>query len=100
MGNRYAFVQSASVFSAFYNDVGIFGIYGSTSSDCMPQLVGAICAEAKKMATSISEAELKRAKNQLKSSLLMNLESRSILFEDLVAVSQAMLKTPPSIAVY
>ena len=35
------------------------------------------------MATSISAEELSRAKNQLKTSLLMNLESRPILFEDI-----------------
>jgi len=126
--NRYAFVYSASVFSAFYNDAGIFGVYGATSADCMGQLVAAMVGEMKKMGTSISEVELARAKNQLKSSLLMNLESRAILFEDigrqvltygartppeelvaqieavtaadLVGVAQTMLKTPPSVAVY
>jgi len=126
--NKYAFVYSASVFSAFYNDAGIFGVYGATSPDCTGQLVAAVCTEMKKMATSISDVELSRAKNQLKSSLLMNLESRAILFEDigrqvltygertppetlvaqieavtaadLVGVAKAMLKMPPSIAVY
>ena len=43
----------------------------------------ALCGEMKKMGTSISNVELARAKNQLKSSLLMNLESRAILFEDI-----------------
>jgi processing peptidase subunit alpha len=126
--NRYGFVQAASVFTAFYNDVGIFGVYGTTSADCMGQLVATICEEMKKMAVSISAEELARAKNQLKTSLLMNLESRPVLFEDigrqvltygartppeelvlqieavtatdLINVSKAMLKTPPSIAVY
>eukprot|EP00966_Prymnesium_polylepis_P076904 1782145-Prymnesium_polylepis.1 len=35
------------------------------------------------MQGAISDVELARAKNQLKSSLLMNLESRPILFEDI-----------------
>lgn len=49
----------------------------------MGQLVAAVCDEFKKMAGAISDEELQRAKNQLKSSLLMNLESRPILFEDI-----------------
>jgi len=126
--NRYAFVTSASVFSSFYNDAGIFGIYGSTPADCMGKLVSAMCDEMKKMAGPISDEEFMRAKNQLKSSLLMNLESRAILFEDigrqvltygartepmeLVAqidavtsgdlkdVAGKLLKSAPSIAVY
>merc|ERR1712137_811878 len=94
----------------------------------MGHLASTICEEMNKMATSISDVELARAKNQLKTSLLMNLESRPILFEDvgrqvltygartppeelvaqidavtaadLINVSKALLKTPPSIAVY
>lgn len=80
------------------------------------------------MGGAISDVELSRAKNQLKASLLMNLESRPILFEDigrqvltygaraepgeLVAkieavtaadlnkVASTLLKSPPSVVVY
>ena len=38
----------------------------------------------------ISDSELKRAKTQLKSMLLMNLESRPVIFED-VARSEQLL---------
>lgn len=94
----------------------------------MGQLVAALCEEMSKMAGPISDVELSRAKNQLKSSLLMNLESRPILFEDigrqvltygartpasdlvqqiesvtaadLSKVASNLLKTPPSIVFY
>ena len=94
----------------------------------MGQLVAALVDEMKKMTGSISPEELSRAKNQLTSSLLMNLESRPVLFEDigrqtliygarvppeqlvseiaavtaadLNAIATKMLKTPPSVAVY
>jgi processing peptidase subunit alpha len=126
--NQNPHVHATSVFTAFYNDVGLFGVYGATTSDCMESLVGAVCHEMKKMGESISPVELSRAKNQLTSSLLMNLESRPVLFEDVgrqaltygartppeelvaqidavtaedvLGVAKAMLKTPPSVAVY
>merc|ERR1712060_1040507 len=126
--NQSPHVHTVSVFTAFYKDVGLFGVYGATPSNCMESLVGIVCQEMKKMGQSISPVELDRAKNQLKSSLLMNLERRDILFEDIgrqvltygarkspeelvaeieavtaedvISVAKAMLQTPPSVAVY
>jgi len=126
--NRYGFAQSATVFNAFYNTTGLFGVYGAAPAENMGQLVAALTEEMNKMTGSISGVELDRAKNQLTSSLLMNLESRPVLFEDIgrqvltygartpaselaaqiAAVSAAdlnkvaakMLKTEPSIVVY
>jgi len=94
----------------------------------MGALVAAVCDELKKMTTEISAVELNRAKSQLTSSLLMNLESRPVLFEDIgrqvltygarvspeeltsqiAAVTaadlnkcaKAMLKTAPSVVAY
>jgi len=126
--NRFPMVEAASAFNAFYNDTGIFGVYGATDPQSMGALVAAIVEELKKMTGKISAEELSRAKNQLTSSLLMNLESRPILFEDigrqvltygkrvppeelvaqiaavtaadLKAVASTMLKTPPTVVAY
>jgi processing peptidase subunit alpha len=126
--NRYPSVEAASVFNAFYAGTGLFGVYGAAPAGAMGSLVAALVDELKKMTGAISEEELSRAKNQLTSSLLMNLESRPVLFEDigrqtliygarvppeqlvkeiaavsaadLKAVATTMLKTPPSVAVY
>jgi len=126
--NRHGYVQAASVFNAFYNDTGLFGIYGAAPAEGMGQLTAVVCDELKKMNGAITDQELARAKNQLKSSLLMNLESRPILFEDIGrqvltygarkapeelvaeieavtaadinAVAAKMLSTPPSVVVY
>jgi len=81
--NRYPFVQAATVFNSFYNDTGIFGLYAAAPPTEMGSLVSAVVDEVKKMKGTIDDVELSRAKNQLKASLLMNLESRPILFEDI-----------------
>ena len=126
--NRYPSVEAATVFNAFYESTGLFGVYGAAPASSMGALVAALVDELKKMGGAISDEELSRAKNQLTSSLLMNLESRPVLFEDigrqalvygarvppeqlvkeiaavtaadLTAVVKTMLKTPPSVAVY
>ena len=125
--NRYPTVQAASVFNSFYNESGLFGVYGAAPAESMGALVAALCEEVKKMA-SVSDEELSRAKNQLTSSLFMNLESRSVLFEDigrqtlvygervppevlaaqiakvtaadLTSLASALVKSPPSVVVY
>jgi len=125
--NRFPYVQAASVFNAFYNDTGVFGVYGAAPPSEMGALVAGVIDELKKMKGDITDVELSRAKNQLKASLLMNLESRPILFEDvgrqvltygartepetllkqidavsvkdLQKVATAMLKTAPSLVV-
>ncbi|OUW48451.1 MAG: hypothetical protein CBD47_02910 [Synechococcus sp. TMED187] len=125
--NRFYFVESAAIFNAFYNDTGVFGVYGSAPAAEMGKLTSALAEEMAKMAGPITDAELSRAKNQLTTSLLMNLEQRSVLFEDigrqvltygartapaeLVAqisavtsddigrVASSLLKSPPSVVV-
>jgi len=126
--SRHPSVEASTVFNAFYRESGLFGVYGAAPPEAMGSLVAAIVDELKKMAGPISDVELSRAKNQLTSSLLMNLEQRSVLFEDigrqvlvygerespeslvaqidavtsadLTAVAGAMLKTPPSVVVH
>ncbi|KAL1510788.1 hypothetical protein AB1Y20_007074 [Prymnesium parvum] len=126
--NQHGYVQEASVFNAFYKETGLFGIYGAAPPEAMGILVSAVCDEFKKLSAAITDEELSRAKNQLKSSLLMNLEQRQILFEDigrqvvtygervpaeklvaqidavkaseLTSLAAKMLKSPPSIVAY
>merc|ERR1711988_46005 len=127
--NQHHYVQHASVFNSFYKDSALFGVYGVADASSMGSLVKILTSELHKIASSpVSEAELSRAKNQLKSSLWMNLESRPVLFEDigrqvltygkrsnpeelcaqidavtaddLLTISQKMVKTAPTVVVY
>lgn len=57
---------------------GLFGIYAGTTQDELKQLMPVIGDEIKKICNeNVTETELKRAKTQLKASMLMTLESSS-----------------------
>jgi predicted Zn-dependent peptidase len=64
--------------SSFYwpfSDTGLFGIQAATSEEDVEELVPVVMDEFGKMADGITDAELRRAKAQLRSGLLMTLES-------------------------
>lgn len=63
------------------SDAGVFGIYAATSDDKAAEMVNVVCEEIVKLRNGVTENELKRAKNQIKSSLLMSRESSSSIAE-------------------
>ncbi|KAI1500514.1 insulinase-like protein [Biscogniauxia marginata] len=86
--NQHAWVESCVAFNHSYTDSGLFGI----SALCMPgytqQMLDVMCQELRALTldtglAALSHVEVNRAKNQLRSSLLMNLESRMVELEDL-----------------
>lgn len=81
--NRYEWVQSATAFNTAYSDSGLFGIVAQSDPAHAGDLVAVMCRELAGMATTIDDADLARAKNQTRSSVLMNLESRAVSFEDI-----------------
>ena len=74
---------SVFTFSGLHKDSGVFGIYAGTGEKDTPELVNVITQELQDLASSIGEAELRRAKAQLKASLLMGQESCFSVCEDL-----------------
>jgi predicted Zn-dependent peptidase len=58
-----------------YLDSGIFGVQTATSGEDVPELVPLMVDELRKMIDGVTDAELNRAKVQLRASLLMSLES-------------------------
>ncbi len=70
-------------FAASYVDGGIFGIYAGAGEGHARELVPVICGEVVKIADSVSDDEIDRARAQLKASLLMSLESPSARCEAL-----------------
>lgn len=75
---RIATDQLADAFMAFntnYHDAGLFGIYAVTDRDRSNDLSWAIMNETVKVCYEVSSADVARAKNQLKASLLFLQES-------------------------
>ena len=68
-------VYAIYTFASAYRDGGIFGIYAGTGPAEIDELVPVVCDELCAVADTIGEAELGRARAQLKSGLLMSLES-------------------------
>ncbi|KAI5063147.1 hypothetical protein GOP47_0021694 [Adiantum capillus-veneris] len=82
--NQYSEVQSIVAFSSIYNDTGLFGLHGCSDAEFALDLVDIFCKELIETAQgTITEKELTRAKNSTVSSVLMNLESRVIVTEDI-----------------
>ncbi|KAI8054209.1 Metalloenzyme, LuxS/M16 peptidase-like protein [Syncephalis plumigaleata] len=83
--NRHHWVESCAAFLHGYSDAGLFGISASCRPDWAHALADVIAREFSLLAEpdTIHQSELDRAKNQLKSSVLMNLESRMVQLEDL-----------------
>jgi mitochondrial-processing peptidase subunit alpha len=75
-------------FNHSYTDSGLFGISSSCSPSKTINMLDVMCRELQALTldtgfSALQIAEVNRAKNQLRSSLLMNLESRMVELEDL-----------------
>jgi processing peptidase subunit alpha len=81
--NQYHWVQNATALNSPYTDSGLFGVFGSASGQDAAALVQVLSEQLAGMAGPVSAEELNRAKAMTKSSVLMNLESRQIVLEDL-----------------
>ncbi|KAL3423214.1 mitochondrial-processing peptidase subunit alpha [Phlyctema vagabunda] len=86
--NQHGWVESCVAFNHSYTDSGLFGISSSCSPSKVVNMLDVMCRELQSLTlesgfSSLQPAEVNRAKNQLRSSLLMNLESRMVELEDL-----------------
>ena len=86
--NQYGWVESCVSFNHSYTDSGLFGISASCTPEQTSSMLDVMCRELQNLTldsgfSSLQKAEVNRAKNQLRSALLMNLESRMVELEDL-----------------
>lgn len=70
-------VYSIYSYLTAYSDTGVLGIYAGTSEKDACTLIDVVIGELHKMTQSIDEAEITKAKAQIKASLLIGLESSS-----------------------
>jgi len=74
---------SIYAFHAPYTDTGMFGLYAGTDAADVPELMRVVVDEIDTAAENMNEAEVARAKAQMKAGLLMALESSSARAEQL-----------------
>ncbi|EDN03431.1 mitochondrial processing peptidase alpha subunit [Histoplasma capsulatum] len=92
--NQHGWVESCMAFNHSYTDSGLFGISASCVPSRLTVTVDVICRELHALTTgsrftTLQPTEVNRAKNQLRSAILMNLESRMVELEDLGRQVQA-----------
>ncbi|XP_041974153.1 mitochondrial-processing peptidase subunit alpha [Aricia agestis] len=95
--NRYHWMFNATAYNHAYGDTGLFCVHAASPPARLYDTTLVIARELAAMAGKVGENELRRAKTQLQSMLLMNLEARPVVFED---VGRQVLATgkrkPPS----
>ncbi|XP_065005004.1 probable mitochondrial-processing peptidase subunit beta, mitochondrial isoform X2 [Musa acuminata AAA Group] len=75
--------ESMMAFNTNYKDTGLFGVYAIAKPDCLDDLAYAIMSEISKLSYRVSEADVTRARNQLKSSLQLHIDGTSPVAEDI-----------------
>jgi processing peptidase subunit alpha len=86
--NQHGWVESCFAFNHSYTDSGLFGIAAACQPHMITQMLEVLCREFSSLGEetgfhALKEGEVQRAKNQLRSQVLMNLESRMVELEDL-----------------
>ncbi|MFT8422302.1 MAG: pitrilysin family protein [Gluconacetobacter sp.] len=89
-------VYSVYSFNAPFRDGGLFGIYAGTGADQVSELVPVTLEELRKVQLQVGQDELDRARAQLKSSLLMSLESTGSRCEQLARQLQVFGRLVPT----
>ena len=74
---RRGLAYSVFSFASSYTDGGVFGVYCGTGPDKLAELTPVISDELQKVCEKVTSEEIDRARAQLKSGLLMSLESSS-----------------------
>jgi predicted Zn-dependent peptidase len=74
---RRGLAYSVFSFASSYVDGGVFGVYCGTGPDKLQELTPVIADELHKVCNQVSDEEVARARAQIKSGLMMSLESSS-----------------------
>lgn len=75
--------ESVMAFNTNYKDTGLFGVYAVSKPDCLDDLAWLIMNEVSKLSYRVSDDDVTRACNQLKSSLLLHVDGTSPVAEDI-----------------
>ncbi|HFC05395.1 MAG TPA: insulinase family protein, partial [Rhizobiales bacterium] len=77
-----------------FEDSGLFSVYAGTAPDKSEELIAVMAQTISSMTSAVSQAELDRAKNQIKAGLVMSLESSSARADQLARQFLAFGEVP------
>ena len=89
-------VYSIYAFASPFVDSGLFGVYAGTGESEAAELMPVTLEELRKVQVDVTEAELNRARAQLKASVLMSLESTGSRCEQLARQVQVFGRVIPT----
>lgn len=75
--------ESIMAFNTNYKDAGLFGVYAIAKPDSLDDLAYVIMHQISKLIYRVSDADVTRARNQLKSSLQLHIDGTSPIAEDI-----------------
>lgn len=78
-------VYTIQTFSSAFDETGLFGVYAGTGGNQATELIPVVCDELLKLADTLKDEEVNRARMQLKASLLMGLERTMARCESLAS---------------
>ncbi|PSC71302.1 mitochondrial-processing peptidase subunit alpha-like [Micractinium conductrix] len=81
--NAHPWMHNCTALNSIYNSTGLVGIFASAESSQAGEMVDVLCKEIQAVAKGVTDVELERAKSAAVSSVLMNLESRAVVAEDI-----------------
>ncbi|GAB4821951.1 hypothetical protein N2152v2_008997 [Parachlorella kessleri] len=81
--NQYPWMHNCTAINSIYNSSGLVGIFASAESSYAEEMVSVLCKELQAVAADVPAGEVERAKAAAISSVLMNLESRAVVAEDI-----------------
>jgi processing peptidase subunit alpha len=82
--NGHPWVEAANAFSTQLYDSGLVGVYGASEPHNAGGLINLLAGHLARLTTQpVDTVDLARARNQLASSVMMNLETRGLLCEDI-----------------
>ncbi|KAJ3118947.1 mitochondrial processing peptidase beta subunit [Phlyctochytrium bullatum] len=81
---RFGLANSYMSFNTSYSDTGLFGIYAIADPTAnLGDMIRCVQAEWHRLCSAVTEQEVQRAKNQLKTSLLLSLDGTTPVAEDI-----------------
>lgn len=80
---KYPSVQHCVAYSSIYSDTGLMGVHATCDQAKAAEVVNLMGEQMTSLATTVTSEELDRAKKATMANVLMNLENKNVLVDDM-----------------